>query len=102
MPTSRPVAHGTIDSTCAERDLVLLLDDLDSVLCAVEEDDEPHRLCNYLYSLAQAFTAFYEQCSVLRAPTAYVRAYRLAMCELSASTLHLGLELLGIRTPERL
>ena len=86
----------------AERELVLLLDDMDSVLRAVEESHEPHRLCNYLYSLAQAFTAFYEQCSVLKAPTPYVRAYRPAMCELTARTLHLGLELLGIRTPERL
>ena len=86
----------------AERELVLLLDDMDSVLRAVEDSYEPHRLCNYLYSLAQAFTAFYEQCSVLKAPTPYVRAYRLAMCELTARTLHLGLDLLGIRTPERL
>ena len=28
----------------------------------------PHRLCTYLFGLAQTFTAFYEHCPVLRAP----------------------------------
>jgi arginyl-tRNA synthetase len=97
-----PPAAEAMPLVPAERGLILLLDDFDNVLRAVEESYEPHRLCRYLYSLAQAFTAFYEQCSVLKAPTPSVRAYRLAMCELTARTLRLGLELLGIRTPERL
>lgn len=44
----------------AERRLAMLLDGLDEALTAVRENSEPHRLCNYLYSLAQAFTEFYE------------------------------------------
>jgi len=63
---------------------------------------EPHRLCTYLYALAQAFTDFYESCPVLRAESADVRAVRTLLCSLTADTLHQGLELLGLAAPDRL
>jgi arginyl-tRNA synthetase len=85
-----------------ERMLILLLDEFESVLLTLEELYEPHRLCSYLFSLAQSFTAFYEQHSVLKAATPTSRAQRLALCALTARTLNLGMSLLGIRTPERL
>jgi arginyl-tRNA synthetase len=68
----------------------------------VDESLEPHRLCGYLYALAQAFSDFYEACPVLKAPTAQVRALRQTICELTGDTLALGLSLLGIAAPERL
>jgi len=61
----------------------------------------PHRLCAYLFDLAQTFTSFYEACPVLSA-TDDVREERLALCDLTARTLALGLELLGIEAPERM
>ncbi len=62
---------------------------------------QPHRLCTYLFDLAQRFTAFYDACPVLSAaePT---RTERLALCELTARTLRLGLSVLGIEAPERM
>jgi arginyl-tRNA synthetase len=63
---------------------------------------EPHRLCTYLYALAQAFTDFYESCPVLRAESADVRAVRTLLCSLTADTLKQGLELLGLAAPDRL
>ena len=62
----------------------------------------PHRLCGYLYDLATAFTAFFENCPVLKAPDDATRASRLALCELTARVLARGLELLGIAAPERM
>jgi arginyl-tRNA synthetase len=62
---------------------------------------QPHRLCTYLFDLAQRFTSFYEACPVLSAVGA-VRNERLALCELSARTLKLGLSLLGIEAPEEM
>ena len=62
---------------------------------------QPHRLCTYLFDLAQRFTAFYE-----RVPGAVGRGRaareRLALCDLTARTLALGLSLLGIDAPERM
>ena len=86
----------------SERRLAMLLDELGSVIASVGQAFEPHRLCGYLYSLAQAFTDFYESCPVLRAPSDTVRANRVAICELTGDTLKLGLELLGIAAPDRL
>ena len=61
----------------------------------------PHRLCTYLFDLAQRLTAFYEACPVLSAEGA-VRVERLALCDLAARTLALGLDALGIAAPERM
>ncbi|HEY7223416.1 MAG TPA: arginine--tRNA ligase [Micromonosporaceae bacterium] len=97
---------GDVDLTVAlepaERRLATLLDELSAVLTLVEREFGPHRLCGYLYSLAQAFTDFYELCPVLKAPTDAIRDNRVAICRLTGDTLTLGLDLLGIAAPERL
>lgn len=97
------VATHTIDATvplqATERALAFAIDAFATILDEVVETLEPHRLCNYLYELARAFTAFCEECPVLRADEP-VRANRLALCHLTAVTLHKGLELLGITAPE--
>jgi arginyl-tRNA synthetase len=85
----------------AERALVLALDEFSDVLDGVAEFSEPHRLCNYLFDTAKAFTDFYENCPVLSAPDD-VRANRLALCRLAAGTLREGLNLLGIAAPDRM
>jgi arginyl-tRNA synthetase len=61
----------------------------------------PHKLCTYLFDLAQDFTAFYEHCPVLRADEP-VRTSRLALSDLTARTLAHGLGLLGIDAPEQM
>lgn len=86
----------------AERHLAIELLQLADVLADVERTLELHRLCTYLYGVATAFTAFYEHCPVLRAEDPAVRASRLALCQLTARTLALGLDLVGITLPERM
>ena len=68
---------------------------------AVAEEYRPNFLCNYLYELAGKFTAFYENCPVLKADEA-TRASRLALCDLAARVLKQGLETLGIETVEQM
>ena len=85
----------------AERALILDLDGFADTLTEVVAGYEPHRLCGYLYRLAQTFTAFYERCPVLRADEP-VRGNRLALCRLTGDTLRTGLELLGIDAPDQL
>jgi arginyl-tRNA synthetase len=62
----------------------------------------PHRLCNYLYSLASSFASFYENCPVLKSENKEIMHSRLALCDLTARTLNLGMELLGIECPEEM
>ena len=93
---------GVVITEDAERALVLQLLSLAEVVDSVVETLQPHRLATYLFELAQAFTGFFEQCPVLRAPDEATRTSRLALCELTARTLSLGLGLLGIEAPDRM
>jgi len=85
----------------AERALALHLLEFDATLNKVRDALEPHRLCGYLFELAQLFTTFYDQCPVLKAEES-VRDSRLALCALALRRLSGGLELLGIETPENM
>ncbi|GAA4211690.1 arginine--tRNA ligase [Microbispora amethystogenes] len=86
----------------AERALALQLLGFGTVVAAVADLSEPHRLCNYLFDLAQAFTSFYEGCPVLKAEEESVRQSRLALAALTLRVLLRGLDLLGIEVPERM
>jgi len=68
---------------------------------AVAEELFPNRLCQYLFELSQKFNQFFEQCPVLQAE-ASERISRLSLCDITAKTLKLGLNLLGIRVLERM
>ena len=69
---------------------------------ATEEALAPHRLCTYLFDLASAFTDFFESCPVLRAETDEQRRSRLFLADLTARVLAKGLDILGIKAPERM
>jgi arginyl-tRNA synthetase len=84
-----------------ERALALALFGFEEAVNAVADGCAPHKLCTYLFELAQAFTSFYEACPVLKADDA-MRDSRLVFCAATASTLKTGLGLLGIDAPEQL
>ncbi|MEV6810860.1 arginine--tRNA ligase [Micromonospora sp. NPDC051296] len=96
-----PVVDAEVALEPAERALILDLDAFADTLTEVVAGFEPHRLCGYLYRLAQTFTTFYERCPVLRADEP-IRGNRLALCRLTGDTLRTGLELLGIEAPDQL
>ena len=85
-----------------ERALALQLLQFDAVVHDTIDKFSPHRLCTYLFDLAQTFRSFYEACPVLKEGHEATRASRLALCDLTARTLACGLELLGITAPERM
>ncbi|MBQ1043903.1 arginine--tRNA ligase [Micromonospora sp. C32] len=85
----------------AERALAMELVGFAAVVEDVADGLEFHRMTAYLHRLAVAFSAFYERCPVLRADGS-VRESRLVLCDLTGRVLRQGLDLLGIRTPERL
>ncbi|MFK4691448.1 arginine--tRNA ligase [Streptomyces pristinaespiralis] len=98
-----PVAHPELELAPAERALGLHLDQFGEVLADVASLYEPHKLAAYLYQLASHLTTFYDQCHVLSADNpAEVVENRLFLVDLTGRTLHQGMALLGIRTPERL
>jgi arginyl-tRNA synthetase len=85
-----------------ERALALHLLGFGDVLTEVGDVYEPHRLCAYLFELAQTFSAFYESCPVLKADRDEVRESRLALCALVFRVMTTGLDLLGLEAPEQM
>lgn len=85
-----------------ERALMLQLLRLPRLLAQVVQTLEPHRICTYLYDLASQVHQFHERCPVLKAPDEATKSSRLALSELAARTLKLGLELLGVSVVERM
>ncbi len=84
-----------------ERALAIALLGFDEAVNAVADGCAPHKLCTYLFELAQAFTSFYEVCPVLKADDD-TRDSRLVLSAATASTIKTGLGLLGIDAPEQL
>ncbi|MEU6380136.1 arginine--tRNA ligase [Streptomyces sp. NPDC046909] len=97
-----PVAHPELELAPAERALGLHLDAFGELLAEATAEYAPHKLAAYLYQLASLYTTFYDQCPVLKADTEEQKENRLFLCDLTARTLHQGMALLGIRTPEKL
>jgi arginyl-tRNA synthetase len=97
-PDAGPLSLGDRE----EKTLGLALLGFPTVVEEVAETLLPHKLCGYLYDLATTFSAFYENCPVLGAPSPEQRDSRLKLCELTARVLGRGLDLLGIEAPERM
>ncbi len=84
-----------------ERLLLLKILQLDEIVQAVANECFPNQLCNYLYELAGLFMRFYEACPILKASKT-IKSSRLALAALTAETLRVGLDLLGIETLEQM
>jgi len=86
----------------SEKTLALALLRYAGVVGSVAESLEPHRLCTYLFELANAYSVFYEHCPVLRSEPESLRKSRLRLCRLVRRVLADGLDLLGIEAPTRM
>ena len=85
-----------------EAQLAARLLQFEETLNVVARDGTPHVMCSYLYDLAGLFSGFYEHCPILSAESEAVRNSRLKLALLTAKTLKLGLDTLGIETVERM
>jgi len=86
----------------AERSLAFELLRYPQVVDDVCRTLEPHRLCGYLHTLAEAFSSFYNACPVIKAEEVALRHSRLRLCALTGRVLRDGLEMLGMQAPERM
>jgi arginyl-tRNA synthetase len=96
-----PAGTAVVLAEESEVELAKRLAALPDAVDRVAGDDAPNHLCAALHDVATAFNTFYERCHVLRAEEP-ARASRLALCATAATALRVGLDLLGIETPERL
>ena len=97
----RLVATGLTLRDPAEIDLAKRLCQFAEIVPQVLTGFRPNILANYLFELANSFHTFYEACPVLKSDEP-ARSSRLALCDLTGRVLQRGLDLLGIKVPERM
>ncbi len=85
-----------------EAQLAARLLQFEETLAVVAREGTPHVMCAYLYDLAGLFSGFYDHCPILSADSEEARYSRLKLGLLTAKTLKLGLDTLGIETVERM
>ena len=86
----------------SERALSLQLLRFSEALDGVLSECRPNILTDYLFTTANSFSTFYQECEVLKEPDAAIRTSRLLLCDLTARVIATGLELLGIKTCEQM
>jgi arginyl-tRNA synthetase len=84
-----------------EKDLALKLLQFPAAVERAAEAYKPNVLADYLFSLSQAYSSFYQQSPVLKSEDA-VRDSRICLCAMVAQALREGLTLLGIATPRKI
>ena len=97
----RPAATGLVLTNPAEINLAKRLCQFAEIVPQVLNDFRPNILANYLFEVANSFHTFYEACPVLKSDEP-ARSSRLALCDLTAQVLCRGLDLLGIKVPEKM
>jgi arginyl-tRNA synthetase len=81
---------------------VLQLLRFEETLLTAEAESMPHHVTGYLWDLAKAFSGFFESCPVLTAESPELRDSRLLLVDLTGRVIRQALDLLGIRTVERM
>lgn len=86
----------------AERALALQLLRFEEALRSVYEDYGPNHLVDYVYSTAETFSKFNDQCHVLKADSAEIQTTRLALVLLTGRVIKQALDLIGVEVVERM
>jgi arginyl-tRNA synthetase len=97
----RSEATGFALTNPAEINLAKRLCQFAEIIPQVLNDFRPNILANYLFEVANSFHTFYEACPVLKSEEP-ARSSRLALCDLTGRVLYRGLDLLGIKVPEKM
>ncbi len=85
-----------------ERNLALQLVRFNDALLSAAADYRPSQITSYLWDLCKAYSGFFQNCPVLKAETPDLRQSRLLLCDVTARVIQKALDLLGIRTLERM
>ena len=86
----------------AEKDLLLLTEHYAVVLKQAADDFDPSVIATYLFQLAQSFNSFYAALSIGNAESEEKKQLRLKISSLVATIIASGMELLGIKVPEKM
>ncbi len=86
----------------SEKGLMLLLSRYNEVLEGSFAETAPHKICQYIYELANAFNSFYHDTKILAEPEEAYKDSYIGLITLTKRVLETCIDLLGIEAPERM
>ena len=86
----------------SEKDLMLQISRFAPAIAAAAKELAPHKICSYIYELANAFNRFYHETKILSEEDAAQKASWIALLELTRRVLETSIDLLGFAAPERM
>ena len=85
-----------------EKSLMLQVLKFNDVFDTVYEETAPHKLCAYIYELANEFNKFYHETKILSEEDTEKKSGYIALLTLAKSVLETCIDLLGFEAPERM
>lgn len=86
----------------SETALMLELAKFSDMVQLAYEETAPHRICQYIYDLANAFSSFYHDTKIITEEDVEKQASWIALITLVQEVLQTGIDLLGIEAPDRM
>jgi arginyl-tRNA synthetase len=86
----------------AEKELMLEVSQFNAMMETACEEIAPHRICAYIYDLANAFNHFYHETKILTEQDAERKAGYIALLVLTKDILEVCIDLLGFSAPDRM
>lgn len=85
-----------------ELDLCKHINEFPSVVADAAKTRQPHKMCNYIRTLAQNFHSFYGECKVVDKDNPELSSQRLALVMAAKITMKNALNLIGVSAPEKM
>lgn len=92
---------GKAASDC-EKALMLSLAQFNAVIEGAYEETAPHKICAFIYELANTFNRFYHETKILAEEDEKQQASWIALLNLTKKVLETSIDLLGFAAPERM
>ncbi len=86
----------------SEKALMLQLTQFNAMMQTASEEIAPHKVCAYIYDLANAFNHFYHETKILAEENADRKAGLIALLVLTRDVLETCIDVLGFSAPERM
>ena len=86
----------------SEKNLMLEISKFNAVIDGAFADTAPHKICSYIYDLANAFNSFYHETKIMSEEDEMVQKSYIRLLELTKSVLETSIDLLGFSAPERM
>ena len=85
-----------------EKQLIVSLEQYPTIIAQACKEHNPSVIASYVFQLAQAFNTFYTEHSVANAENEEKKKLRLQLSNMTANVIKSGMQLLGIKVPERM